>query len=289
VLCSIAISRVELDGHCAFDPETVSACGMKVQRTPGADGLLRQWKRQRRRRRRSDHRRGSKVARWFGGGNPTQKVGEELFINPAVDTYDACKAAVQMENFGSNWPQCKTGVVLTGLGFTGSGKAVGIGVRTAEGLAAARAEAAGKKVGTAQSVSTCYTFVGLADQVASEEERDTAGTWKVSKSYAYGASGENLSLVDFPVNTTTSKKTYYGVNPHGDVETLTDATTGQTTSTYRNTAYGQPDKVGTTGEDAITGTPSDDADVVNPYRFNSKRSTAPPAPTTWASANTTPA
>ncbi|WP_165949444.1 RHS repeat-associated core domain-containing protein, partial [Kribbella turkmenica] len=44
-----------------------------------------------------------------------------------------------------------------------------------------------------------------------------------------------------------------------------------TTSTYRYTAYGQPDRVGTTGDDAITGTPGQDADVVNPYRFNSKR------------------
>ncbi len=128
-----------------------------------------------------------------------------------------------------------------------------------------------EKVGTANSVSTRYTFVGLADQVATEEEKDTAGTWKVSKSFAYGANGENLSLVDTPVNTTTSKKSYYGLNPHGDTETLTDATTGQTTSTYRYTAYGQPDKVGTTGDDAITGDPAQDADTVNPYRFNGKR------------------
>jgi RHS repeat-associated protein len=128
-----------------------------------------------------------------------------------------------------------------------------------------------KKVGTAQSVTTLYTFVGLADQVAIEQQKDSTGVYKVTKSYSYGAGGENLSLVDTPVNTGTTKKSYYGVNPHGDVETLTDATTGQTTSTYRYTAYGQADKVGTTGDDAITGIASQDADVVNPYRFNSKR------------------
>ncbi|MFK4091149.1 hypothetical protein ACI2LF_44000, partial [Kribbella sp. NPDC020789] len=50
-----------------------------------------------------------------------------------------------------------------------------------------------EKVGTANSVSTRYTFVGLSAQVANEEEKDTAGTWKISKSYAYGANGENLS------------------------------------------------------------------------------------------------
>ncbi|MFD7156160.1 RHS repeat-associated core domain-containing protein [Kribbella sp. NPDC059898] len=127
-----------------------------------------------------------------------------------------------------------------------------------------------EKVGTAQSITTRYTFVGLANQVTAEEEEDTAGTWKTSKSYSYGAGGDNLSLVDSPVNGTTSKKSFYGTNPHGDVETLTDST-GSTTSTYRYTAYGQPDNVGTTGDDKITGTATDDADIVNPYRFNSAR------------------
>ncbi|MEI8411512.1 MULTISPECIES: RHS repeat-associated core domain-containing protein [unclassified Kribbella] len=61
------------------------------------------------------------------------------------------------------------------------------------------------------------------------------------------------------------------MNPHGDVETLTDATIGQTTSTYRYIAYGQADKTGITGDDAIMDDPAADADIVNPYRFNSKR------------------
>ncbi|MGW6196975.1 golvesin C-terminal-like domain-containing protein [Kribbella sp. NPDC055110] len=128
-----------------------------------------------------------------------------------------------------------------------------------------------EKVGTNASITTRYTFVGLANQVTAEEEQDSTGTWKTSKSYAYGASGENLSLVDSPVSGSTSKKSYYGTNPHGDVETLTDATTGTTTSTYRYTAYGQPDKVGTTGDDKFKDIAADDADIVNPYRFNSKR------------------
>ncbi|MEV0794771.1 DNRLRE domain-containing protein [Kribbella sp. NPDC050459] len=134
-----------------------------------------------------------------------------------------------------------------------------------------RTSSQSEKVGTAQSISTRYTFIGLDDQVAAEEQKDSTGTYEVSKAYAYGASGENLSLVDTPVNASTTKKVFYGVNPHGDVESLTDASTGLTTSTYRYTAYGQADKTGTTGDDTITGTPSTDADVVNPYRFNGKR------------------
>src|SRR5262249_1226578 len=60
-------------------------------------------------------------------------------------------------------------------------------------------------------------------------------------------------------------KSFYGTNPHGDVETLTNGT-GQTTSTYRYTAYGQTDTVGTTGDDKTSG-----ANMVNPYRYNSSR------------------
>ncbi|WP_166658835.1 hypothetical protein [Kribbella sp. VKM Ac-2571] len=52
--------------------------------------------------------------------------------------------------------------------------------------------------------------------------------------------------------------------------TLTDAATGTTTSTYRYTAYGQPDKIGTTGDDEIKNDAAADADIVNPYRFNSE-------------------
>jgi RHS repeat-associated protein len=127
------------------------------------------------------------------------------------------------------------------------------------------------KVITQPEVNTRFTYLGLADQIAVEEQTNPAGTYEVSKVYTYGPGGEKLALIDTPVNGTTTKKSYYGLNPHGDVESLTDATTGQTSSTYRYTAYGTPDTKGTTGADAITGDPVKDADVVNPYRFNAKR------------------
>jgi hypothetical protein len=101
-----------------------------------------------------------------------------------------------------------------------------------------------------------------------EEEHDSTGTWKTSKSYSYGAHGENLSLVDSSSTAPRSKKSFYGTNPHGEVETLPDSTTGSTTSTYRYTAYGQPDKKGTTGDDAITAT-DPNADIVHPCRLDS--------------------
>ena len=86
---------------------------------------------------------GAKIAGWFGGGKPIQqKVGDELFVDPVVDTAEACAALAHPDgDYSTNSQNCKTGLALTGLGFSGGGEAVGIGVRTAEGLAAARAEA----------------------------------------------------------------------------------------------------------------------------------------------------
>ncbi|MEV4260224.1 RHS repeat-associated core domain-containing protein [Kribbella sp. NPDC049584] len=84
---------------------------------------------------------GAKIAGWFGGGKPIQqKVGDELFVDPVVDTAKACAAVVNTEgDYSTNLQNCKTGLALTALGFSGGGEAVGIGVRTAEGLAATEA------------------------------------------------------------------------------------------------------------------------------------------------------
>lgn len=119
--------------------------------------------------------------------------------------------------------------------------------------------------------TTRYVYLGLSEQVATEEQQNAAGAWSISKSYVYGAGGEKIAMVDSPVGGSTPATYYYGTNPHGDVETLTDATSGETRSTYRYQAYGSPDEVGTTGLDKITHNQQEDADVVNPYRFNGKR------------------
>ena len=119
------------------------------------------------------------------------------------------------------------------------------------------------QVTTQPAVTSRFGYLGLADQIAVEEQTNTAGTFEVAKVFSYGPGGEKLSLVDTPVNATTTKKFFYGTNPHGDVESLTDATTGATTSTYRYNAYGLADKKGTTGDDAITGDPVKDVDLVN--------------------------
>lgn len=121
-----------------------------------------------------------------------------------------------------------------------------------------------------------FTYLGTSDQVAVEEEKNTLGAWEVAKTYAYGPDGSKLQLTDTPVNGSSNKTQHFGLNPHGDVETLTGPD-GTTASTYRYTAYGQPDKKGTTGEDAYSTAASEadrlaaDTEVVNPYRFSGKR------------------
>ena len=54
------------------------------------------------------------------------------------------------------------------------------------------------------------------------------------------------------------------------METLQKAD-GSVAGAYRYTAYGSTDVKGTTGVDVVTGDRAQDADIVNPYRFNAKR------------------
>jgi RHS repeat-associated protein len=127
------------------------------------------------------------------------------------------------------------------------------------------------KVGTQAAKATRFVYLGLSDQVVSEEQQDAGGVWKVAKSYTYGPGGERLSLADTPVDGSAGSTSYYSTNPHTDTEALTSEATGQTVATYRYSAYGTTDEKGTTGVDKVENDPVKDADVVNPYRFNGKR------------------
>jgi RHS repeat-associated protein len=119
--------------------------------------------------------------------------------------------------------------------------------------------------------TTRYVHLGTSDQVANEEQKNASGAWSVTKAYSYGPGGEHLSMVETPLAGTTPAQTYfYGTNPHGDVETLTSSV-GEVKATYRYQAYGQLDTTGTTGLDKVMSDPVQDAEVVNPYRFNGNR------------------
>jgi RHS repeat-associated protein len=124
---------------------------------------------------------------------------------------------------------------------------------------------------------TRFNYVGVSEQVAAEERSDATHSWQVTKTYAYGPDGKPLVLTSTPL-TGGSKTRFYTTSVHGDVEALTDPVTGDVTSSYRYTAYGSPDVSGTLGEDSTdtaTGGSADaddpTADVLNPYRYSSKR------------------
>jgi RHS repeat-associated protein len=112
------------------------------------------------------------------------------------------------------------------------------------------------------------SYLGLTDQVVSEETPGTGGgAATVSASYTYGPTGERISQTKNPGGT-GEETAYYGLNPHTDVETLTDSA-GNATSTYRYT--GSNDATGFTGKDKATATGGPEVETYNPYRFNSKR------------------
>lgn len=120
--------------------------------------------------------------------------------------------------------------------------------------------------------TTRYNYLGTTKTVAAEERTGTNGTWRLHKNYITGPGGTPLALRTNP-ETGTPKTRYYSLNPHGDTEALTDPATGNTTTTYRYTSYGQTEDTGTQGEDD-TGQNTPDGqipDSLNPYRFNSDR------------------
>ncbi|WP_380701734.1 RHS repeat domain-containing protein, partial [Salinithrix halophila] len=111
--------------------------------------------------------------------------------------------------------------------------------------------------------TTNLNYLGLSGEVISE---DVAG--EIQKSYHYSPWGERLSMVKHNSDG-TKEDSYYGYNPHTDVEVLTDEN-GDSRATYGYTAYGKND------EDEFTGVDKPDAqdptkEPYNVYRFNSKR------------------
>ncbi|MFI6737858.1 RHS repeat-associated core domain-containing protein [Nonomuraea sp. NPDC050451] len=117
--------------------------------------------------------------------------------------------------------------------------------------------------GGAGEKSTVFNYLALSDEVLDEE---TAG--KITKSYRHSPWGERLAQATHDENG-ARQESYFGYNPHGDVETLTDAA-GDTRATYGYSAYGKGEDAETTGIDKPD--PQDPTkEPYNPYRFNAQR------------------
>ena len=120
-----------------------------------------------------------------------------------------------------------------------------------------------KNAGGAGEERTDFNYLGLSGEVLSEE---VAG--QVQVAYQYSPWGQRLSQVKFKTDGTT-EDSFYGYNPHSDVETLTNQG-GDTRATYGYTAYGKDDTESFTGIDQPD--PQDpNREPYNLYRFNAKR------------------
>ncbi|MGW5155248.1 polymorphic toxin-type HINT domain-containing protein [Nonomuraea wenchangensis] len=121
-----------------------------------------------------------------------------------------------------------------------------------------------EKEGTASAKTTTYSYLGLSGEVLDEE---VAG--KLTRSFQYSPWGERLSQVKIKADS-TEESSYYGYNPHTDVEQITSET-GDTRATYGYTAYGKNDDKLFTGVDKPDPVDPTVKEEYNPYRFNAKR------------------
>ncbi|MGW4411810.1 golvesin C-terminal-like domain-containing protein [Nonomuraea sp. NPDC004702] len=121
-----------------------------------------------------------------------------------------------------------------------------------------------EKEGTSSAKTSTYSYLGLSGEVLEEE---VAG--KLVKSFKYSPWGERLSQVKVKADS-TEESSYYGYNPHTDVEQIT-SDTGDTRATYGYTAYGKNDDKLFTGVDKPDPVDPTAKDEYNPYRFNAKR------------------
>ncbi|MET7334213.1 DNRLRE domain-containing protein [Nonomuraea sp. NPDC005650] len=121
-----------------------------------------------------------------------------------------------------------------------------------------------EKEGTASAKTTTYSYLGLSGEVLDEE---VAG--KLVRSFQYSPWGERLSQVKVKPDA-TEESSYYGYNPHTDVEQITSES-GDTRATYGYTAYGKNDDKLFTGVDKPDPVDPTAKEEYNPYRFNAKR------------------
>ncbi|MEU8249213.1 hypothetical protein [Nonomuraea sp. NPDC048916] len=98
-----------------------------------------------------------------------------------------------------------------------------------------------EKEGTASAKTTTYSYLGLSAEVLDEEV-----SGRLVKSFQYSPWGERLSQVKF-TDDNREESSYYGYNPHSDVEQITSET-GDTRATYGYTAYGKNDDKLFTGD-----------------------------------------
>ncbi|MFI9811388.1 DNRLRE domain-containing protein [Saccharothrix variisporea] len=120
---------------------------------------------------------------------------------------------------------------------------------------------------TAKGKTTDFAYLGLTDKVVSE-----AVAGQLQRTYQYDAFGQRLAQLKKDTDGAgpdVAEDSYYGYNPHTDVETVTKDN-GDTRATYGYTAYGKDDSESFTGIDKPD-VQQPGKEPFNFYRYNGKR------------------
>jgi RHS repeat-associated protein len=100
------------------------------------------------------------------------------------------------------------------------------------------------EAGTPEAETTVFTYLGLTEQVLTEQ---VGG--QVTTSYQHSLAGQLLSQTKHDTTGTgVDEDSFYAYNPHGDVAAITNEA-GDTRATYGYTAYGSDDQSLFTGVD----------------------------------------
>jgi YD repeat-containing protein len=127
---------------------------------------------------------------------------------------------------------------------------------------------------TTNDRTTSFAYQGLSNLVTQEQQ--SGGSNPKTKTYAYDAFGQRLSLTDTPTPGGTPTTYSYATDLHGSVSQLLDDA-GTVKASYGYTAYGGTDA---SDSEALTRGDPDPQAPLNPYRYASRRLDSGTAPST---------
>lgn len=122
-----------------------------------------------------------------------------------------------------------------------------------------------QSLGTATR-STAFSYQGLTTLASTEKQTSSANTDSTTRAYNYDVYGHRIGVLETKVTgtTTTTARSSFGYDVHGNVSLLVSEATGAATASYGYTSYGDLDSTLSKGD-------TSKVSPVNPYRFSAKR------------------
>jgi RHS repeat-associated protein len=121
--------------------------------------------------------------------------------------------------------------------------------------------------GTANDRKTEFTYLGLTNKVSKEVQRAlVGGSLIATKTYNHDAFGNRVGMrKDKPSDPVPVQDFSYSNDVHGSVSLLVDEANGNSTASYAYSPFGEEDP------ELSKGDPSNTDNLLNPYRYASKR------------------